>query len=377
MKTVLRIIGVNLAVFLGLCLLAEAGLRARQGMKYGVWRVPYRLKMSEVSEAGQFHPFLRTVPKAGTHGVWDADEKVVLEHNSLGFRSDEISFEKPPNTFRIVCVGGSTAYDTQVRRDEAWPTRLQDFLRKRFPNPRIEVVNAGLPGRTSADNLINLGLRLLPLKPDVILFYEGLNDPKPNAVPGFWPDYSHYYSPPDSISVVLFHRLINRSLLLSHIRYRIRPLLNPWLRDNPRGLPVPRTDKVSEAGPNTYRRNLQSMIAMAHRQGSKIMVAATVRSVKPNPMDPDPDGKNGYLLRLYTGLTLDGIEKALAAYNQVNREVAQSDADCLVDLESVVPASAEYFTDGLHFTPKGSELVARTLADSACWENWIRKESQR
>src|SRR5436190_20413136 len=32
--------------------------------------------------------------------------------NSMGFRGREVSASKPPGTFRIVCLGGSTTFDT-------------------------------------------------------------------------------------------------------------------------------------------------------------------------------------------------------------------------------------------------------------------------
>ena len=36
------------------------------------------------------------------------------KHNQLGFRGDDISVEKPKDTYRIVAVGGSTTYGSGV-----------------------------------------------------------------------------------------------------------------------------------------------------------------------------------------------------------------------------------------------------------------------
>ena len=53
---------------------------------------------------------------------------------------------------------------------------LEDFLNSSFDSPRFEVINAGTPGWTSAESLINLQFRLLELNPDMIIIYEAVND---------------------------------------------------------------------------------------------------------------------------------------------------------------------------------------------------------
>ena len=96
-------------------------------------------------------------------------------HNSLGFRGGEIESPKPSSVYRIVIIGGSTVYSTGVedwKRDFA--RQLQRELKEKYPYVNIEVINAGLAGWTSYENLINLEFKILPLEPDMVIIYEGI-----------------------------------------------------------------------------------------------------------------------------------------------------------------------------------------------------------
>ena len=56
-----------------------------------------------------------------------------------------------------------------------YPSLLNDYLRSAGFDS-VEVINAGVSGYTSYDNLINISFRVLPLEPDLIIIYQGFND---------------------------------------------------------------------------------------------------------------------------------------------------------------------------------------------------------
>lgn len=360
-----------LAALLLAGLAGESALRVRQRWLYGTWAVPGWLRMGG-SPTSVWHPFLRSVPRPAARWVEiEKGNRAVVETGPLGFRSDSISVEKPGGTLRIACVGGSVVYDTRVGTAQSWPMQLRAKLRERFPGRAIEVVNAGVPARTSADSLVNVALRLLPLDPDVVIVLHGVNDQKPNRYPGFKPDYSHWYMEPPSPYLRPLHSLLDRSLLASHVRYRLRFIVNPRLRENWRGEHLTRYDEVTRPGLETYRRNLESIIGMCRIRGIEVVIATAGHSLDENADWTAGSGTRNPLVYYHETLTLEGIRHAFREYNRVNREVAAEHGCPLVDLERLVPEGRQYFQDDVHFTPWGSETAASLFIEHVPWERWL------
>ena len=158
--------GLILAATLGLC---EAAVRTRAWLKYGT-------AQPGVSDGMlAFDPALGlTYPRPGFEV---SSGNIAIKINSLGFRGDEVSIGKPANTVRIVCVGASTTFSAEVSSNQAtWPSQLQRALEREYPGITIEVVNAGIPGAVATESLKNVERRVIPLAPDIVVFYEANND---------------------------------------------------------------------------------------------------------------------------------------------------------------------------------------------------------
>jgi lysophospholipase L1-like esterase len=344
-----------------LAIVLELGLRTRQLALYGTWGVPGWLQIGH-KKAGRWHPFLRTVPAPGSFKAIERGESAMIEINALGFRSPDFAFTKPPKTCRIVCVGGSVVYDTRVTLAESWPMQLQSRLQRHAGSPKVEVINAGIPGRTSADSVVNVSLRVLPLNPDLVIVLHGVNDQKPNRYPGFKHDYSHWYVPPMPPHQLILHKIANRSLLASHVRNRSRLLLNPDWHENWRGEDLERFDSVAPEGLMAYRRNIESIIAMCRMQGVEVLLATAANSLHENGDWTPALGTRNPLVFYHENLTESGILQAFHAYNTQMREAASAHQCVLVDLDADLPTGATIFQDDVHFTPTGSRTVAEQFA---------------
>ncbi len=97
-------------------------------------------------------------------------------HNSLGYRGSEIAIPKPPRTYRIVSMGGSTTYSTGTTEKESYPAFLESILRDDYGYKNVEVINAGVSGYTSWEVLSSFAFRVLELEPDMLIYYGALND---------------------------------------------------------------------------------------------------------------------------------------------------------------------------------------------------------
>jgi lysophospholipase L1-like esterase len=134
------------------------------------WRL---LPLSEV-------PLERRLYKPHPYTAYALNEKYrsadgLNRHNAQGYRGEEIAVPKPAGTYRILILGGSTTYDTNVQNQRATTCAvLQDMLREH--HPEVEVVNAGCGGWTSWESMIDLELRGLSLSPDLVIGYFGTND---------------------------------------------------------------------------------------------------------------------------------------------------------------------------------------------------------
>ena len=98
--------------------------------------------------------------------------------NSHGFRGPEISEDKPSNTFRVFVVGGSTTYGSGVNDANTIPSLLQKKLDEKNYAQTIEVINAGVSGARSVEEIKLIKGKLLNFAPDLIIAYDGYNDIK-------------------------------------------------------------------------------------------------------------------------------------------------------------------------------------------------------
>jgi lysophospholipase L1-like esterase len=110
---------------------------------------------------------------------FDADD-LDIHVNRRGFRGPDVASPKPPGVTRIVALGDSTTFGiwqeaVLVGTRASYPDELAKLLAAEGV-ARVEVVNAGVLGYTSAEGLAQLLTAVLPLEPDVVTLRFGNND---------------------------------------------------------------------------------------------------------------------------------------------------------------------------------------------------------
>jgi len=107
-------------------------------------------------------------------------ERFSIAHktNSFGLLSEEISLEKPADTFRIIVMGDSYTEALQVSDDKNYCRQLQDLLNSRgMPtNKKVEVLNAGVSGYSPLMHYLYFQRELAHLKPDMVIVQLFAND---------------------------------------------------------------------------------------------------------------------------------------------------------------------------------------------------------
>jgi lysophospholipase L1-like esterase len=122
--------------------------------------------------------------RPGAEGWWRKEGEAYVKINSDGLRDREHAKQKPPGTLRIAVLGDSWAEAFQVPVEKAFWAVMEkklsecESLRGRKP----EVINFGVSGYGTAQELMTLRSHVWKYSPDIILLaFNGANDVSDNS----------------------------------------------------------------------------------------------------------------------------------------------------------------------------------------------------
>ena len=279
-------------------------------------------------------------------------------HNSLGYRNNEFSLEKPNEVYRIVALGGSSTYDVRIEDNEkTFTAQLEKLLKEEYGYQNVEVINAGVPGYNSWEILTNLEFRVLDLDPDLVIIYEGTNDVharlvEPSAYRGDDSGRRQAWQVPPvalwehSALLRILSRMTNITRQVSVDDFVSSPTYLSWpyeyrlSRED-----VDPTEILKKNPPIYFRRNLENMVAIANEHDIEIMFATWAYS----PYLSDYASKGYY-------------QQGFAENNEVVKEVANSHHVLLFDFAKVMPQDTRYWADGRHANEAGALVKASLFA---------------
>lgn len=115
--------------------------------------------------------------KPGTQGWWRIEGEAYIRINSDGLRDEEHSKLKPKNTLRIAVLGDSYAEALQLPIEKTFWKAMERELNTcgYFGGMKIEVINFGVSGYGTAQELITLREKAWAYSPDIVIlaFYPG------------------------------------------------------------------------------------------------------------------------------------------------------------------------------------------------------------
>ena len=160
-------------------LLSKAGLAVVAiGIAFGLCELGARmifprppLASREPQIAYLYDPEIRYVMAPAQRG-WIDDGLISV--NSLGFRGPDAVSPKPQGRFRVVVIGDSLTLGWSVADDETYSARLERLLRERFPNRDLDVLNLGVGGYNTRQEVTLLTRQASRLDPNLVLvgFYS-------------------------------------------------------------------------------------------------------------------------------------------------------------------------------------------------------------
>lgn len=273
-------------------------------------------------------------------------------HNSLGFRGPEILMPKPENTFRIVILGGSSAYETGIKNWKKDSARaLEKYLNeKENHEKKIEVINGGVGGWNSWEDLISFEFRVLDLNPDMILVYQGVNDVHSRLVnPSSYKGdnsgrRSIWEKKPCNLLCLRIVQIIAgtepESIPADASTYSPSPVdeFNPILGMTP-------SQALEKNQPIYYERNLKNLIAIAKENNVKVLISTWAYSEGMGDYIDSPPYKKGVL-----------------ELNELMKKIAQSEKVDIYDLANDFPKDTRYWVDGRHNNEAGADQKASLWA---------------
>jgi hypothetical protein len=296
------------------------------------------------------HPFIGYVLRPGARRDKGGYQWSI---NSLGMRGAECSASKPPGVYRIFCLGGSTTFGTGATRDETtYPAQLEKLLNEDPPEGiAYEVWNCGVSGYTTAEDLVNLSLRLLAYQPDAILIYHAGNDARPVLSEGFRSDYSHVrraWTETETSALETFllrnwrtYAWLTRDV---HVDQTLTARLYVPNLDQIR---LPEGAPINEEGITTFVRNLHSMIAVARDAGVEPVLATFATCIAKEAPD------DGDLVRV--------IERM----NEEIRKLAVELSVGCIEVDDAMSDRNGMFDDVMHFNDRGSRAHAAVVLEQA------------
>jgi len=115
----------------------------------------------------EIHPFLVGRLKASVE-VKKNNKTITTPSNHTRWTGSQ---QDDHDLIRIAILGGSTVFGVGVTDQDSWPALLQEKLGKQYA-----VINYGVPGYSTAENIIQMALIVPEKRPNIVIYYEGWND---------------------------------------------------------------------------------------------------------------------------------------------------------------------------------------------------------
>ena len=138
----------------------ELAIRLDDWMRYGV-----PLTSNIVGIEG-----LQIVDSLGSHARPNAVFRQ-FRINSLGFRGPEVAISASSGKTLIVVSGSSETFGLYESAGKEWPRQLEDSVNTHCAARKVVVLNAGFAGMSMPTVSQDLRLRILPMRPAVVVYH--------------------------------------------------------------------------------------------------------------------------------------------------------------------------------------------------------------
>jgi lysophospholipase L1-like esterase len=277
--------------------------------------------------------------------------------NARGLRGADFEDRKASGTIRVVTLGASSTFGYHSRDGDTWPVRLQEILQRACSRP-YEVLNFGIPHLMSDEIAALFVAEALPLDPDVVTFYEGINDASLRRERHHLRRSLRRWAPLRSA-----YRVLRDHLMIVRVADEV---VRPHARR------YSRADAAAHAEGRAARflANLDRIRSECDARGIRLLVAtqqanALARTGRELRGWTYADEERELRGRLAAGDTIDVYGLAFLTHAELMRALRDWAAQHEVELVDVVAALDErrdVLVNWVHLRPEGNRMVAETFA---------------
>lgn len=280
--------------------------------------------------------------------------------NSLGFRGEEIELKKPEGVYRIVAIGGSTTFGVYLPWQQSYPYQLQIELRERFGTDKIEVINAGLTGSTSAESFHRMVTQVLPTDPDMVIIYHAFNDLLPRMFNDYQEDYYHFrksdpHNPP-GLTRFYSYRLLLRVLSPSMFHENYNLISRVWKMENLPDTDTQRVQNFLDSSNDAFKSNIENIALLLKGKGIEVVLASFGMNVNLWHWN---ENLPPYIWKAGIDANNVAIEELAIEQNVPMVPFAKTDFS-----KATKEAGTAMYDDSIHMSKEGNVLKAKVFADT-------------
>lgn len=301
--------------------------------------------------------------------------------NNQGFRrTEDVSKEKASNTVRIFLLGGSAAHGissaapypvVHIYPDETIDAWLEKYLKPKYPQQNIEVINAAVTGYMVFQHTGYILNELLDYNPDIMIFFDGVNDHyfndttyhyylqnryqfwKPRlqtpTLGGLTTYFMHWLSKYSGFARGYMAWKLNRDAQKNDAK---RPVNNMYGGKNE----VIETHK--KIAPKQFLRAIETNLCILKNHGVKALVCLQPMLVLRDSSLFSPEEKAFYAENLYARILYPTVLDELKDVTS-RHEVPMLDVN--TDFNHPAHKQKQLFIDYCHLTPLGGDVAAKAM----------------
>ena len=303
------------------------------------------------------------VKRPGSDGVMET-----AANKRAWFNTQSFSRQKPPGTYRIFCVGGSTTFGRPYDDATSYCGWLREFLNTADPSRSWEVINAG--GISYASYRVALLMEeLAQYEPDLVIIYSGHNEflerrtygtviGTPSVVRGFGAVMSR------TRTFSALHRMIHRPKSdATELSAEVDTILGGSV-----GLDAyHRDDALQQQVLAHYRFNLMRMIDIARSSGAGAILVTPASNLRDcTPFKSEHRALLGDEQRRQWQALYESAEAALAAGDPDEALVAIERATAIDDLMADSQFLRGRVLDRLGRSPEAKAAFQRARDEDVC-----------